>query len=398
MQTSTDLARSTIGVVLAGGNGTRLGKLTRQQCKPAIPFAGQFRNIDFTLSNCVNSEILRIGVLTQYKAQTLIEHITDNWNFLPRQSGQFVDVWPSQHRVHSKGYVGTADAVYQNLDHILAERTKYTLVLAGDHIYKMDYRKLLEHHVSTGAEVTVGTIPVPVEQASAFGIIRVDDQDRVRTFMEKPAPTALGITHGTVLASMGIYVFDTDYLVDRLTRDARNTVSVHDFGKDILPCAVRDDHVAAYSFTDELGQPAYWRDVGTLEAYWQAHMELVAPQPALDLYDAAWPVIMSSTPTLPAGTIARSATIKSSVLAPDVHVDENSEIDEAVVLPGARIGANCTLRRVIVDAGTVVPDGTVLSDSSVTLVTSDSFAEVQRRCPPSVAGQAPGLYGAVQAA
>ena len=216
-----DLARDTVALVLAGGNGTRLGELTRWQCKPAISFGGHFRNIDFTLSNCVNSGIRRVAVLTQYKAQSLINHIGGGWSFLARPLGEFIDVWPAQQRLHSSWYLGTADAIYQNLDLLLAQRSRYTLVLAGDHVYKMNYRLLLEQHARSGADVTVACVPVPVEESASFGVLRVDESSRVCSFIEKPQPSSLGLMgQRTVLASMGVYVFNTDYLERQLRRDA----------------------------------------------------------------------------------------------------------------------------------------------------------------------------------
>jgi glucose-1-phosphate adenylyltransferase len=396
---ATDLSRDTIALVLAGGNGTRLGELTRWQCKPAIPFAGQFRNIDFTLSNCLNSGIRRIAVLTQYKAQTLISHITGGWDILPRSLGEFVDVWPAQQRIHSGWYAGTADAVYQNLDQVLAQRRPYTLVLAGDHIYKMDYRRLLAQHVASGAKVTIGCAPVPVEEAASFGVLGVNAMQRVKTFVEKPAPASLGLSpHSTVLASMGIYVFDTAYLADALMRDADDKSSGHDFGRDLLPCAVREGLAVAHRFTDEQGRPGYWRDVGTIESYWQTHMELLAAEPPIDLYDPGWPIRTHSEPLPPAkllcdpgrhggvvnsliagGTIVRGGSVSNSVLAANVSVGEGTVIDEAVILPNVRIGANCRLRRVIVDSNTVVPDGTVAGGGRVQLLTRDLAAD-ELRC------------------
>jgi glucose-1-phosphate adenylyltransferase len=374
------IAPDTLALVLAGGNGTRLGELTRGQCKPAIPFGGHFRNIDFTLSNCVNSKIRRIGVLTQYKAQTLIDHVTNGWNFLPRRLNEFVDLWPAQQRLHSGWYAGTADAVYQNLDLVAAQRTKYTLVLAGDHIYKLDYLQLLEHHIAADADVTVGCLPVPVEQCSAFGVLRADERGRVTSFVEKPPVTAFAGSQNLVLASMGIYAFRTEYLIERLTADARNTSSSHDFGRDILPAAVRTDSVSAFRFTDNCGHPGYWRDVGTLDAYWQAHMELLQEQPPIDLYDPAWPILTLPEQLPPArlvydsirhgyvansllsgGSVIRNATVTHSVLGPRVHVEAGSVLEQTVVLPGARIGSGCVLRKVIVDSGTTVPDGTIVS-------------------------------------
>ena len=372
------LAHDTLALVLAGGNGTRLGELTRWQCKPAVPFGGHFRNIDFTLSNCVNSGVRRIAVLTQYKAQTLINHIGAGWSFLARPLGEFVEVWPAQQRVHSSWYVGTADAVHQNLDMLLAQRSRYTLVLAGDHVYKMDYRRLLKDHVDSGADVTVACVPAAIEDSASYGVLGVDDRKRVCSFIEKPQPASIALSgQRTILASMGVYVFNTGYLERQLRRDAGDASSTHDFGRDILPRAVKEDYVAAFAFTDEAGEAGYWRDVGTIEAYWQAHMELLLPQPPLELYDPAWPIMTLPEQLPPAkllytsgrqgfvansllagGVVVKGATVTNSVLSGNVSVDEGTLIDEAVVLPGARIGSNCKLRRVIIDAGMEIPDGT----------------------------------------
>ena len=386
----------TLAVVLAGGHGTRLRGLTRDQCKPALPFAGHFRNIDFALSNCVNSQIRRIGVLTQYKAQTLIGHIAGGWNSLPRHLGEFVDVWPAQQRLHSGWYGGTADAVRQNLDLIVAQDSRYTLVLASDHVYKMDFRPLLEQHARSHANVTIACLPVANELASSFGVLGVDSVGAVRSFREKPTPSVLDSAGDTVLASMGIYVFDTDHLAMRLERDERTAGSTHDFGSDILPAAVRHDQVGAFVFADATGRPGYWRDVGTLEAYWQAHMELLADEPAMDLYDPDWPIwtVPQQLPParliyddthrgfvansmVSAGAVIRGAVITKSVIGANAHVDRDSLLDESVVLPGARIGANCTLRRTIIDSNIVIPDGTVVcsrgsSSDAITLLTRDS--------------------------
>jgi glucose-1-phosphate adenylyltransferase len=392
---SEALARETLALTLAGGNGTRLGELTRWHCKPAIPFAGHFRNIDFTLSNCVNSQVRRIAVLTQYKAQSLIDHVSQGWNFLARPLGEFVDVWPAQQRIHSAWYAGTADAIHQNLDQVLAQGRKYTLVLAGDHIYKMDYRPLLAEHAVSGADVTVACLPVPVERAGAFGVLGVDRNGRARSFIEKPAPGALGSERGEVLASMGVYVFDTRFLLEWLVRDAHNNASTHDFGRDILPAAVREDRVGTFQFKDARGECGYWRDVGTLQAYWSAHMELLAPEPPIDLYDPAWPILTRSEPLPPArvlgdgrrgvvtnsmlagGCLIGAAHVSRCVLASRVRVEDDCLLEEAVVLPGARIGPGCTLRRIIVDAGTSVPAGTVAgaqdtAPGGVTLLTQGS--------------------------
>jgi glucose-1-phosphate adenylyltransferase len=388
------LSRDTFALILAGGNGTRLGELTRSQCKPAIPFGGHFRNIDFTLSNCVNSGVRRIGVLTQYKAHSLISHIVAGWNFLPRALGEFVEVWPAQQRLHSGWYAGTADAVFQNLDLVLAQRSRYTLVLAGDHIYKMDYGRLLEQHVASGAGVTIACVPVPIESAGSFGVLGVDEQLRVQSFIEKPAPATLtSASSPTVLASMGIYVFTTDYLVQLLDRDAGQSDSAHDFGRDILPFAVRENAAAAHAFVDADGHPGYWRDVGTVDSYWQSHMELLGTHPSMDLYDPDWPIhtlaqvlppaklaedsgrrgVVSSS-MLSAGTVVGCASVTRSVLSTNVRVGDGTVLDETVVLPNARIGANCRLRRVIVDSGVEVPDGTVVGWQAATPVERMSSA------------------------
>jgi len=371
--------RDTFALVLAGGNGTRLGELTRWQCKPAIPFGGHFRNIDFTLSNCVNSGVRRIAVLTQYKSHGLIAHLNAGWNFLPRQMGEFLEVWPAQQRIHSGWYAGTADAVFQNLDLVLAQRSRYTLVLAGDHIYKMDYTRMLAQHVARGAGVTVSCVPVPIESAGSFGVVGINAQCNVHSFIEKPAPATLEPTaSSTVLASMGVYIFTTDYLVELLNRDASHASSSHDFGKDILPMAVRENRVTAHAFLDETGEPGYWRDVGTLDSYWSAHMELLDGAPGIDLYDTHWPIhtVAQVCPPvriaddagrhsvtnslLAAGTVVGRSSVTRSVLSTNVHIADGSLLDETVVLPGARIGAGCKLRRVIVDSDVDVPEGTVV--------------------------------------
>jgi glucose-1-phosphate adenylyltransferase len=317
-------------------------------------------------------------VLTQYKAQSLINHIALGWSFLARPLGEFVDVWPAQQRHGGEWYAGTADAVFQNLDLIQGLSCRYTLVLAGDHIYKLDYRSLLARHAASGADVTVACVPVPLEQAAHFGIMEVDADGKVVGFSEKPAPGALGGQGARmVLASMGIYVFNTAYLAGRLASDALAGASSHDFGRDILPGAVSEGRVCAYRFVDDQGQPGYWRDVGTLEGYWQAHMDLIAPEPPIQLYDPTWPILGPPEQLPPArllydaerhgyvansllsgGVLVRGATVTNSVLAGNVSVAEGSLVDEAVILPNARIGCNCRLRRVIVDAGLTVPEGT----------------------------------------
>jgi glucose-1-phosphate adenylyltransferase len=391
----------TFALVLAGGAGTRLGLLTRHESKPALPFAGHLRNIDFTLSNCVNSGVHRIAVLTQHRAQTLHDHVSNRWNAPPRASTEFVDLWPAQPRAGAAGYAGTANAVFQNLAMLESSGAPYTLVLAGDHIYTMDYRPLLQAHVARAAAVTIGCVTVPVEQASAFGVLEAGTDGRARSFVEKPPMPSLGpASDGRALASMGIYVFDTSFLADALRRDAEDPRSSHDFGRDVLPAAVRESHVHCHLFLDRKGAPGYWRDVGTLEAYWQAHMDLLSPTPAVDLWDPSWPIgpavagshprsrttyglhtasVVSSS-LVTAGAVVHGATVSHSVLSTNVVVGEDSAVEEAVVLPNARIGANCRLRRVIVESGTEVPDGTIIGwgqvgcGGPVTLVARDGAA------------------------
>jgi len=376
------LESRTLALVLAGGNGTRLADLTRWQAKPAVFFGGKFRNVDFSLSNCVNSGIRRIAVLTQYKAQSLIQHVQEGWSVLPRHLGEFVDVWPAQQRLHGHWYRGTADAVFQNLEHIRALAPRCVLVLAGDHVYKMDYRPLLDAHQQSGAHLTLACVDVPVRQASAFGVVDADAEQRIVGFVEKP-PTLIHrfARNGTVLASMGVYVFDTEFLCAALEADAQRDESSHDLGRDVIPRWIDAAVVRAFPFRDPATQaPAYWRDVGTLDAYWAAHMDLLADPPRLDLYDPEWP-IWTHVEQLPPATVRTlrdrppsvidgailsdgvqitSAEIAHSLLSIGVRVGAGTRIADSVVLPGARIGADCQLRRVIIDTDCEVPPGTTI--------------------------------------
>jgi glucose-1-phosphate adenylyltransferase len=398
------LERDTLALVLAGGNGTRLGALTRSSCKPALPFAGRYRTIDFSLSNCVHSGIRRIAVLTQYKAQTLIGHIEQAWSFLPRQLGEFVDLWPAQQRSGAQWYRGTADALHQNLDLIRSLRPRLVLVLAGDHVYRMDYRPMLERHVATGADVTVACVPVPRCEASSFGVPTVGSDARIRHFVEKPSPEQLPANAQPVRASMGVYVFSLDYLCERLSHDARDVTSAHDIGRNILPAAVTRDRVYAYDFVDpSTGAAEFWRDVGTLDSYWLAHMEVLEPSIAGWLFDANRPVFTHQRPLAPtvlaAGSTSRfsgalvgegcgvdEAHIHQSVLGHEVRVGAGSRIEHCVILPGTTIGRDCRLRRAIIDSGCHIPDGTVIgwdsvrdaerfhvSQGGIALVTSDTL-------------------------
>jgi glucose-1-phosphate adenylyltransferase len=410
----------TLALVLAGGNGTRLGELTRWECKPALPFGGKFRNIDFSLSNCLHSGIRRIAVLTQYKSQTLIRHLEQGWSFLPRNLGEFVELWPAQQRVQPDWYSGTANAVFQNLDMIRAHAPQLILVLAGDHIYKMDYRRLLRHHVQSQADLTIACVPIPREEAAGFGVLTCGDEGRAIEFNEKPRPDDLRTRDDSILASMGVYVFNADYLYERLTRDAQQPDSLHDFGRDVLPAAVARDKVSAFIFTDPAtGRPGYWRDVGTLDSYWKAHMELLDREPEFRLFDESWPIFTHARQLPPAlllagarpgvvvdsliseGCVVRGATVFSSVLGPGAEVGADSVIEQTIVMPDARIGAGCHLRRAIVESGSQVPDGLVigedpnidaerfqLSQGGVVLVTASALARLAPRHGQPAPGEA----------
>jgi glucose-1-phosphate adenylyltransferase len=374
------LGRETVAVVLAGGRGTRLGALTRHRCKPALPFGGRCRSIDFTLSNCVNSGVRQIGVATQYRPQSLIGHLGRSWTFLDRRSGEFIEVWPAEASPRS-AYGGTADAVYQNLANIDRYRPRYVLVLAADHVYRMHYGKLLEFHREQGAGVTVACQPVPAEQARHFGIMSVED-DVIVSFEEKPQRVPAG---PEALASMGIYVFDAELLRTLLVNDAGSDASQHDFGCDIVPRCVRaaDIRVCAHRLRDPCtGGSGYWRDIGTIDAYWSANMDLLAPGCGLDLHDPQWPIPSARVPAAArpvgheeTGPVQRSilgrgcrvagAVVRRSILGDDVHVSPGSVVEDSILLPGVRVGRGCRLRRTIVEEGLVLPDGTWSDDGTV---------------------------------
>lgn len=365
-----------LALVLAGGNGTRLQGLTERRAKPAVPFGGQYRTIDFTLSNCINSGIRRIAVLTQYKSQSLIRHVEQGFRFLRRELGEFVEIWPAQQRCGERWYSGTVDAVHQNRDLIEALDPEQVLVLAGDHVYAMDYSRMIDAHVESGAQITVGCVEVPLSEAHAFGIVGADGNGRVRSFVEKPEHPEPCRGDRDALASMGIYVFDRDTLFDRLDRDAADPDSVHDFGYSVLPEAIHDARVHAYLFRAPDGKtPGYWRDVGTVDAYWSAHMDLLAEAgPKLDLFDASWPIFTHVEPCAPA-RIGPGVRIGASIIGPgatvfgDVHrsvvstrceIGAHSLVKDSVLLPGVKVGRNCRLERVVVDSRCVIPDDTVL--------------------------------------
>ncbi|TVP58602.1 MAG: glucose-1-phosphate adenylyltransferase [Halomonadaceae bacterium] len=374
------ITQDTLALVLAGGKGTRLGSLTSNRVKPAVPFGGHFRIIDFPLSNCVNSGIRRIGVLTQYKAHSLIQHVHQGWGFLRSELGEFVELLPAQQRTGEEWYLGTADAVYQNMDILRLHDPAYLLVLGGDHIYKMDYGPMLAMHVNTGADVTVGCMPVPMSEASSFGIMEIDENNRIRRFTEKPASCEpMPGYPDKALASMGIYVFNTRYLLSRLLVDANKSDSSHDFGKDIIPGAVEDSEVFAYLFRKENSEsPAYWRDVGDLDSYWKANMELVSVDPEFNIYDQRWPILTWQRQAPPAkfvldepqrrgeavnsmvagGCIVSGATVRNSILSSHVTVAEGSTIESSVLLENVNVGRDVHIQRAIIETGCTIPDGT----------------------------------------
>ncbi len=374
------LTRETLALILAGGAGTRLMGLTSWRSKPAVPFGGKFRIVDFPLSNCINSGIRRIGILTQYKAHSLIRHVQLGWSFLRGELGEFIELLPAQQRVGEQWYAGTADALYQNMDIIHTHRPEYVLILAGDHIYQMDYGPMLAAHAETEADMTIGCFEVPVDEARSFGVMQVDDQLRVTDFAEKPAePSTIPGNPETSLASMGIYIFNTEFLYDALISDAAQSDSAHDFGKDIIPQAIRESRVYAYPFRDpKTGSKRYWRDVGTVDAYWTANMELIGVTPELNLYNRDWPIWTYQEQLPPAkfvfddddrrgmavdsmvsgGCIISGALVRHSLLFSNVEVHAYSSIKDSVVLPNVTIGKNCRIRKAIIDEQCLIEDGT----------------------------------------
>ena len=377
------LVKDTFALVLAGGRGSRLYELTDWRAKPAVYFGGKYRIIDFPLSNCINSGIRRIGVLTQYKSHSLIRHLVRGWSHFKKELGEFVEVLPASQRFSDEWYMGTADAVYQNLDIIRAEKPKYVLVLSGDHVYTMDYRSMLLQHVESGADMTVSCLEVPIaEAAGSFGVMEVDEDNRVIGFQEKPAnPAPIPGEPGMTLASMGNYIFNTDFLFDHLRRDGNDPESEHDFGKNIIPSIIKNHEVYAFPFRDpETGGRAYWRDVGTLDAFWEANMELISPSPELNLYDPAWPTWtyqmhlppakfvfnddhrrgMAVDSSISGGCIISGSQLNKTLLFSNVRVHSYSNIDETVILPEVVVNRNCKIKRAIIDRGCEIPAGTVI--------------------------------------
>ena len=374
------LTRDTLALVLAGGRGSRLKQLTMWRAKPAVPFGGKFRIIDFPLSNCVNSGIRKVGILTQYKAHSLIQHVQRGWGFMRGELGEFVELLPAQQRLESNWYQGTADAVYQNIDIIRMHNPEYVLLLAGDHIYKMDYGTMLAAHVEADADITVGCIEVPLEQARSFGVMAVDEDNRIVEFAEKPDnPAPIPGQPDQALASMGIYIFSTKVLIDELLSDADSADSSHDFGADIIPDVIDRLRVNAFPFRDgSTGQGAYWRDVGTIDAFWEANLELIGISPELNLYDRAWPIWTYQDQVPPAkfvfddegrrgmavdsmvagGSIISGSSVHHSMLFSNVHVHSYCKIEDSVIFSEVDIGRGSEIKKAVIDKGCILPPNT----------------------------------------
>ncbi|MCJ7590412.1 MAG: glucose-1-phosphate adenylyltransferase [Woeseiaceae bacterium] len=406
------LTRETLALVLAGGQGSRLFELTAWRAKPGLHFGGKYRIIDFPLSNCINSGIRRIGILTQYKAHSLIRHLVHGWSWFRASKREFVEILPASQRVGGEWYRGTADAIYQNLDIIRTHSPRFVLVLAGDHIYKMDYGPFLAAHENLEADMTVSCVEVPVEEAAGeLGVMTVDDAGRVIAFDEKPEhPNSIPGKPGICLASMGNYIFNTDFLYEQLIKDADTAESKHDFGRNILPSIIKDYRVFAYPYRDPAtGLQAYWRDVGTLDAYWSANMELVSVSPQLNLYDTDWPINTHQSQSPPAkfifdeklrrgmaiqsmvsgGCVVSGAEVRGSMLFSRSRVSDYSTVVDSVILPDVIVGQNCRISRAIIDRGSIIVDGSVIgedhdadrargfrvTDSGLTLVTPDMLGQ-----------------------
>lgn len=405
------LTRNTIALILAGGRGSRLHNMTDWRAKPAVPFGGKFRIIDFPLSNCMNSGIRKICILTQYKAHSLIRHVQQGWGFLRGEFGEYVDLMPAQQRHHEDSwYKGTADAVFQNIDILRSRNPQHVLVLAGDHIYKMDYGAMLADHVEKNADLTIGCIEVSLEEASAFGVMDVDANRRVKAFVEKPEhPPLMPGRTDTALASMGIYIFNAGFLFEQLIKDADTKGSNHDFGMDIIPAVIDKYVVNAYPFLDlQSGVQSYWRDVGTIDAYWAANMELIGVKPDLNLYDKTWPIWTYQEQTPPAkfvfdndkrrglavdsmvsgGCVISGSKVRHSLLFTNVRVNSYTTIQDSVVLPDVNIARHCRITKAIIEKGCEIPEGTIIgedraederrffvSPGGVVLVTSDMLGQ-----------------------
>ena len=399
--------KDTLGILLAGGAGERLYPLTRDRAKPAVTFGGIYRIIDITLSNCVNSGLRRVFILTQYKALSLNRQIREGWNIFGREIGEFIEILPPMKRVSENWYMGTADAVYQNIYSIGSEQPKYVIILSGDHIYKMNYGRMLMQHRDAGADVTVATLVTDPAECRHFGVVDIDRENRIVGFLEKPKQTEIRSPYDPtkISASMGIYIFNTDVLIPVLLKDAEDASSSHDFGKNILPKMLGDYRVFAFNFVDENKKEAlYWRDVGTLEAYYEANMDIVSVSPIFNLYDAEWPIRTHQRQYPPAkfvfaetgrtgtaldsivsnGCIVSGGQVKNSVLSPDVRVNSYSEVDDCILFSHVSVGRRCRIRKAILDRDVHIPEGTTIgydaeadrqryfvTESGITVVTRD---------------------------
>lgn len=399
--------KDTLGVLLAGGAGERLYPLTRDRAKPAVTFGGIYRIIDVTLSNCINSDLRRVYILTQYKALSLNRHLREGWSFMAREMGEFIEILPPMKRVSENWYMGTADAVYQNIYSIGSEEPKFVLILSGDHIYKMNYELMMRQHRDSAADVTIGTILVDPSETRHFGVVDIDRDGRVVGFQEKPKVTELRSPYNPkmVSASMGIYIFNTDVLIPVLLKDAEDPNSRHDFGHDILPKMVDDYRVYSFNFIDENQKEAlYWRDVGTLEAYYEANMDVASVSPVFNLYDDHWPIRtfqrqyppakfvfrepgrtgMALDSVISMGCIVSGGVVRNSVLSPDVRVNSYAEVDSSIVFSHVNIGRHARVRKAIIDRDVHIPEGTVIgydtdadrqkyfvTESGITVVTRD---------------------------
>ena len=379
------LTRETLALVLAGGRGSRLYELTDWRAKPAVPFGGKFRIIDFPLSNCINSGIRRVGVLTQYKAHSLIRHLIRGWSRFDRELDEFVEILPASQRAGGEWYQGTADAVYQNIDIMRAHKPKYVLILSGDHIYKMDYGNMMALHVENRADMTVSCLEVPIEEAAgAYGVLTADESGRIVEFNEKPAvPTPIPGQPGHCLASMGNYLFNTEFLYEQIIKDADDPKSAHDFGNNIIPSIIEKYQVYAHPFRDkDTDKRAYWRDVGTLDAFWEANMELVNVSPELNLYDQDWPILTHQAQLPPAkfvfdlddrrgmavdsmvsgGCIISGAQLKRSLLFSNVKIHSYAEVVDSVILPDVEIGQHARINKAIIDRGCTLEESMVIGE------------------------------------
>ena len=397
-----------LAIVLAGGAGERLFPLTKDTAKPGVPFGGAYRIVDFTLSNCVNSDVRRILILTQYKSLDLIRHIRDGWNIFSAEMGEYIEVLQPMKRVGEDWYQGTADAVFQNLQSIEVEAPEETLVLAGDHIYKMNYREMLDWHRTHKADITIGTIQASPEEAGRFGVVEIDPDCRVVGFEEKPQhgdPKRSRFDPSMISASMGVYVFNTEALLRAVREDAQDSGSNHDFGKDVIPRQLEKARIVAYDFRDINGKTArYWRDVGTLDAYYEANMDLISVAPVFNLYDEQWPIrtfqrqyppakFVFSDPNrmgsafdsmVSSGSIISGGTVRSSIVSPDVRVNSYSDVEASIIFSHVNVGRHCRIRRAIIDRDVHIPEGSIIgydteadrqryfvTESGITVVTRD---------------------------